>query len=96
MNNFKEQQRSNNRKLFVVLSLKEDEQFHVFVQLKKGVGIFLTVENVLLLKELFVRLMEGIPRQLDSGFHAVDSGFQVLCRWNLDSGFQSLISFRIP
>ena len=29
---------------------------------------------------------------LDSGFHAVDSGFQVLdstlCQWNLDSWFQ--------
>ena len=41
------------------------------------------------------------PRQywiLD--FHAVDSGFQVLdsslCQWNLDSGFQSLVGFRIP
>ena len=31
---------------------------------------------------------------LDSGFHAVNSGFQVLdsslCQWNLDSGFKSL------
>ena len=37
---------------------------------------------------------------LDSGFHAVDFGFQLLdsslCRWNLDSGFQSLVGFRIP
>ena len=37
---------------------------------------------------------------LDSGFHAVDSRFQVLdsslCQWNLDSGFQSLEEFRIP
>ena len=36
----------------------------------------------------------------DSGFHAVDSGFQVLDsslgQWNLDSGFQSLVGFRIP
>ena len=36
----------------------------------------------------------------DAGFHAVDSGFQVLdsslCQWNLDSGFQSLVGFRIP
>ena len=35
---------------------------------------------------------------LDSGFHAVDSGFQVLdsslCQWNL--GCQSLVGFRIP
>ena len=32
---------------------------------------------------------------LDSGFHAVDSGFQVphssLCQWNLDSGLQSSV-----
>ena len=37
---------------------------------------------------------------LDPGFHAIDSGFQVLdssfCLWNLDSGFQSLMGFRIP
>ena len=38
---------------------------------------------------------------LDSGFHAVDSGFQLLdsldlCQWNLDSGFQLLVGFRIP
>ena len=37
---------------------------------------------------------------LDSGFHVVDSRFQVLdsslCQWNLDSGFQSLVGFRIP
>ena len=36
---------------------------------------------------------------LDSGFHAVDSGFQVLdssiSQQNLDSGFQSLVGFRI-
>ena len=36
---------------------------------------------------------------LDSGFHTVDSGFQVLdsglCQWNLDSGFHSLLRFRI-
>ena len=36
----------------------------------------------------------------DSGFHAVDSGFQVLdsslCQWNLDSGFQLLVGFQIP
>ena len=32
---------------------------------------------------------------LDSGFHAVHFGFQLLdssfCKWNLDSGFQSLV-----
>ena len=37
---------------------------------------------------------------LDSGFHTVDSWFQVLYsslfQWNLDSGFQSLVVFRIP
>ena len=36
---------------------------------------------------------------VDSGFHAVNSGFQVLdfgCQWHLDSGFQSLVGFRIP
>ena len=36
---------------------------------------------------------------LNSGFHAVDSRFQELdsslCQWNLDSGFQSLMSSRI-
>ena len=36
---------------------------------------------------------------LDSGFHTVDFGFQVLdssiCQWNLKSGFQSLVGFRI-
>ena len=35
-----------------------------------------------------------------SGFHAMDSGFQVLysslCHWNLDPIFQSLVGFRIP
>ena len=37
---------------------------------------------------------------LDSGFHDTGSGLQVLdssiCQWNLDSGFQSLVGFRIP
>ena len=37
---------------------------------------------------------------LDSGFHAVDSRFHVvdsgLCQWNVDSGLQSLVRFRIP
>ena len=36
---------------------------------------------------------------LDPGFYAMDSGFQVLvsslCQWNPDSGFQSLVGFRI-
>ena len=36
---------------------------------------------------------------LDSGFHAMDSGFQVLdfslCKWNLNSRLQSLVGFRI-
>ena len=36
----------------------------------------------------------------DSGFHAVDSGVQVLddslCQWNTDTRFQSLVIFRIP
>ena len=50
----------------------------------------------------------GFPRVrksktvLDSEFHAVDSGFQVLAidsslyQWNLDFGFQSLVRFRAP
>ena len=37
---------------------------------------------------------------LDSVFHAVDSGFQLLdpslSQWNLESGFQSLVGFGIP
>ena len=37
---------------------------------------------------------------LDSGFHTLGSGFQVLgsslFQWNLDSGFQSLVGIRIP
>ena len=37
---------------------------------------------------------------LDSGFYAVDSGFQVLdfslCQRNSDSEFHSLVGFRIP
>ena len=33
---------------------------------------------------------------LDSEFHAIDSGFKVLGTWDLDSGFQSLVEFRIP
>ena len=35
---------------------------------------------------------------LDSGFWIPHSVFRIqgLCQWNLDSGFQSLIGFRIP
>ena len=37
---------------------------------------------------------------LDFEFHAVDSRFRHWipdhCQWNLDSGFQSLVGFRIP
>ena len=37
---------------------------------------------------------------LDSRFHAMDSSpetvFRILCQWNLDYGFQSLVGFRIP
>ena len=40
---------------------------------------------------------------LNSGFHVTDSGFRIpgtgiriLCQWNLDSGFQSLVGFQIP
>ena len=32
---------------------------------------------------------------LDSGFHAMYSGFRILCLWKLDPGFRSL-GFRIP
>ena len=43
--------------------------------------------------------LRGSKTVLDSRFHSVDSGFQVLdlglCQWNLDSGFQSLMGFRI-
>ena len=39
-------------------------------------------------------------RLWDSGFHTVNFGFQVLdsriCQKNSDSGFQSLVGFRIP
>ena len=41
----------------------------------------------------------GFPSR-HSGFHSMDSGFQVLysslCQWKLDPGFQSLMGFRIP
>ena len=43
-----------------------------------------------------------VKESTDSGFHAVDrfriqgTGFRILCQWKLDSGFQSLVGFRIP
>ena len=45
--------------------------------------------------------VEGIQDSLmDSGPHAVDCGFRVLdsslCQCKLDSGFRSLVRFRIP
>ena len=55
----------------------------------------LTEPNVKLFMSSNVRESRTV---LDSGFHAVDVGFQVLysnvCQW--DSGFQSLVGFRIP
>ena len=48
----------------------------------------------------FARSLRESRTVVDSGLHAVDSGFQVLdssiFQWNLDSGFQSLMGFRIP
>ena len=40
------------------------------------------------------RPMQGIPDSL--GFWIPGSGFQILCQWKLDFGFQSLVGFRIP
>ena len=49
-------------------------------------------ENGLLLESPHVKESKTV---LDSRFHAMDSGFQVLvsslCKWNLESGFQSLV-----
>ena len=48
---------------------------------------------------IFLCSSKGLPHVresktvLDSGFHTVDSS---LCQWNLDSGFHSLVGFRIP
>ena len=43
---------------------------------------------------------KGSKTLLDSRFHAVDSGFQLLdsrsFQWNFDSGFGLLVGFRIP
>ena len=45
-------------------------------------------------------LVRESKKLLDSGFNALDSGFQIhdssLYQWNLDPGFQSLVKFRIP
>ena len=47
-------------------------------------------------KEISPNVRESIA-VLDSGFHAVDSGFQALdfsgifCQWNMDSGLQSFL-----
>ena len=30
------------------------------------------------------------------GFRIQSTGFRILCQWNLDSGFQSSVGFRIP
>ena len=47
----------------------------------------------------FIRC-KGIKTVLSSGYHAVNSGFQVLysnlCQWNLGSGFQWLVGIRFP
>ena len=50
---------------------------------------------------LLVPLNDSVPSAvLDSKFHPVDSGFQVLDsslrQWKLDSGYLSLVDFQIP
>ena len=44
---------------------------------------------------------EGIQNSLGfwisfHGFLILGTGFRILCQWNLDSGFQALVGFRIP
>ena len=45
------------------------------------------------LKESKTVLEFWIPRY---GFRIPGTGFRILCQWKLDSGFQSLVAFRIP
>ena len=56
-----------------------------------------TTSDIFSCRHIVVNMVKTV---LDSGFHAVDSGLQILdsslCEWNLDSGFQSLVGFRIP
>ena len=46
--------------------------------------------------------VRGSKTAVDSGYHAMNSGFRILCQWNLDPEFLELISrfqspgFRIP
>ena len=62
--------------------------------------LVLWLDNVMLQKLKAFRPMWENPREswildftpLDSGFRILDSS---LCQWNLDSGFQSLVEFRI-
>ena len=44
-----------------------------------------------------IRPMQGNPSQSwILGFWILDTGLRILCEWNLDSRFQSLVRFRIP